>query len=193
MMFVVKRELELIDSDNCSLDEHVLSAQYIINKYPPIDVIKTVGNYEKVICKLRESIQANLDNPPERSEYPQIFRNVCTLNDLLESKKKGIIHVRGSTAYNGCNACKDAISGKTYLIDDLIKEYQKHTDSPPYPTKIPHPGCTTDCYDETEGYGNCRCSWSEIPPDISNPDSHIDPEFIDWLNGVIEENSRKYE
>lgn len=187
---MVERELALMDSHDPRYSQ--LYAQYVTNQFRPITVIRTNKDYEKVVLNLGARIQSNIDNPPEQPEYPQVFRNIRTLKELFEAKDKGITQVRGSTAYNGCDACKEAISGKIYLVDDLIKEYQKPAGSRSLPTVIPHLGCTTDYYDESERHGYCRCSWTEIPPNISNPDPGIDPEFIDCLDKLIEEDRQKY-
>ncbi|MDT8405474.1 hypothetical protein [Sulfuriflexus sp.] len=179
MMFWVERELRLMDDSDS--DYHRLYAQYVINQFKPVAVIRTNKDYENVVINLGKCIRNNIDNPPVKVEYPQIFRNIRTLKELLEAKNKGITHVRGTTAYNGCNTCKEVISGKTYPVDYLIMEYQKPDDSRSSPIVIPHPGCTTDCYDEAEGHGYCRCSWTEIPPCSLD----VDQEFTDWLDKLI--------
>lgn len=182
----VKRELALMgDSDP---DYHRLYAQYVINQLKPITAIKTNKDYEKVVINLGKQIKNNIDNPPEKANYPQTSRNIRTLKELFEAKDKGIIHVRGVTAYNGCDTCKEVISGKIYPVDYLIKEYQKPDDSRSSPIVIPHPGCATDCYDEAEGHGYCRCFWIEItpkPPGVSE-------EFEDWMDKLIEEDRAKH-
>jgi len=174
----------------CIEDDHLLFSEYIIQRcLRTTGKIKTKNDYKKAVSELMTAIQARIDDLPESPIYCQSYRAILTYYELLAVQGKGVTQIKGCTSYNGCETCKSEISNKVFLVDDLINSYQRPAISKLQPILIPHLGCTTNCYDESEGCGYCRCSWTEIlsrPPDV-------DPEFADWLDKLIEEDRKKHQ
>jgi hypothetical protein len=103
------------------------------------------------------------------------------LRTLLIARRLGNTKAEGVSPMNSCRICKQDVSGKTYLISDLISVYTDQNSAVPV---LPHSGCE---HANEDGGGWCRCCWRILPKEVPG----ADPKFKKWLDEEIEKTRKQ--